>query len=139
MGACDADNRRENGAVRRRGCFAISPIDIPRRLRSPTSRGNTIVENYNGSDRRRNVLDIVADLGFLERKQQSSVNDAAVATEPVAPPALALVPSVKHDSGPVAPAASPAPADATAAPAVSSAANAAHADVMQALTDAQRR
>ncbi|MDB5095116.1 MAG: hypothetical protein JWO85_3217 [Candidatus Eremiobacteraeota bacterium] len=103
------------------------------------------MENYNGADRRRNVLDIVADLGFLERKQQSSATDAAVAVEPVAPPALALVPSVKHDSGPVAPAGSPAsaasptPADAAPAPAASPAANAPHADVMQALTDAQRR
>jgi hypothetical protein len=106
-------------------------------------RGNTIVENYNGADRRRNVLDIVADLGFLERKQQSSVDAAAVATEPVAPPALALVPSVKHDSGPAAPAASPppsvVPSDAAAPRPTSSASNAAHADVMQALTDAQRR
>ncbi|MDB5040139.1 MAG: hypothetical protein JWN27_865 [Candidatus Eremiobacteraeota bacterium] len=105
------------------------------------------MENHNGADRRRNVLDIVADLGFLERKQQSSVDAAAVATEPVAPPALALVPSVKHDTGPAVPAAPPspspaastAPPDAAASPAASSASNAAHADVMQALTDAQRR
>lgn len=98
-------------------------------------RGNTTVEQYNGADRRRSVLDIVADLGFLERKQQSPADEAGtVAAESTAPPALTLVPSVKHDSGPPAAAVDAAPPSAP-----SPAANRDHSDVVQALTEAQRR
>lgn len=87
------------------------------------------MENYNGADRRRTVLDIVADLGFLERKQQQAPEgEGAAAIEPPSPPALALVPSVKHDTG----------LPPTATPAVH-AAGGAHDEVVQALADAQRR
>jgi hypothetical protein len=59
----------------------------------------TLVENSRGADRRRNVFDIVADLGFLDRKPQPRLGpppDAPVATPPsqavvTAPPALTLV------------------------------------------------
>ncbi|MFN2459225.1 MAG: hypothetical protein ABR591_00830 [Candidatus Velthaea sp.] len=67
------------------------------------------MENYKPGERRRNVLDIIADLGFLERKEQS----------PQAP-VLSLVPPVR-----------PAPADAAASDP--------HHDVVQALTEAQRQ
>ncbi|HEY4439270.1 MAG TPA: hypothetical protein VGN14_02385 [Candidatus Elarobacter sp.] len=79
------------------------------------------MEQYN-ADRRRSVLDIVADLGFLERKQQATADDTPAA-ESSSAPALTLVPSIKHDSAP------------PAAPAASRE----HVDVVEALTEAQRR
>jgi hypothetical protein len=53
----------------------------------------TLVENSKDSDRRRNVFDIVADLGFLDRKPLPVRADPAPPAEPrsTAPPALTLL------------------------------------------------
>ena len=95
------------------------------------------MDNSNRADRRRNVFDIVADLGFLDRKPlpraeppfDARAADAPTATAPTAatpPPPLTLV-------KPAVPA--PVPAAAVAQPPT----DGPHFELAQTLTDAQQR
>ncbi len=96
------------------------------------------MENSKGADRRRNVFDIVADLGFLDRKplpraeQPEGAEPPPVAAAPILgappPPQLTLVKSPPHAAPPAeAPATMPVRSDGP------------HAELAQTLTDAQQR
>ena len=91
------------------------------------------MDNSKPVDRRRNVLDIVADLGFLDRRQPGVPAEAP--PPPPGGPALTLVPSVKEtvDSGPAPQAAASEPDP------VAPVARGPHLEVERALTEAQRR
>jgi chromosome segregation ATPase len=92
----------------------------------------TLVDNSNRADRRRNVFDIVADLGFLDRKplppRSEPPPDAAPAPapEPAAPPSLTLVKP-------------PAPVPVEALVAAQPRAEGPHFELAQTLTEAQQR
>jgi len=91
----------------------------------------TLVDNSNRADRRRNVFDIVADLGFLDRKpvppRPEPPPDAAPAA---AAPAVAAPPSLTLVKPPASAEAPAVPQPHTAGP---------HFELAQTLTEAQQR
>jgi hypothetical protein len=107
------------------------------RRRAQRKSGRTLVEHGNSADRRRNVFDIVADLGFLDRKPLPRADSHAPPAGPAlgapptpagpaigAPPPLTLV-------KPPPPAPPPAP--------VTMRVEGPHSELAQTLTDAQQR